>query len=157
MSEVNLLLCCRTCLFEVEGLIFSVEIKNPNSKIRVLYSFWWAMKDYSAAPRPAGRRKRRSADLRSLFLGCASPFGSYSRPPWMAGVQVLQEQKPAFAHTFSLALLGCRTCLFEVEGSNFLRRNKKPGFDIRALYSFLVGHEGFEPSTNGLRVHCSTS
>jgi hypothetical protein len=75
---------CRTCLFDVEGSNCLCRNKKLGFDIRVLYSFWWAMKDYSASPHPSGR------------VCCASAF--------------------------SLALLGCRTCLFEVEGSNCLCR-----------------------------------
>ncbi len=42
--------------------------------------------------------------------------------------------------------------LFEVEGSNFLCSNKKPELEGPGFVFSLVGHEGFEPSTNGLRV-----
>ncbi|MEW8180351.1 MAG: hypothetical protein AB2739_03640, partial [Candidatus Thiodiazotropha endolucinida] len=65
------------------------------------------------------------------LLGCASPFAKLLR---------------------SAALSGCRTSFFEVVGSNRLRRNRKPGHIDPGFDSDLVGHEGFEPSTNGLRV-----
>jgi integrase len=109
--------------------------------------------------RTASRLPIRVHDLRGTFVTLSLAAGKSES--WVAdrtghrSSQMINTYRRA-ARTASELSLGSLKVLNEALGLSHEVSCDPPG-RIRMFNEIMVGHEGLEPSTNGLRIHCSTN